>query len=64
MDNLKKVYSSDKKHVGKPTGSTRLCNLEGCRGERIGVRWEDGKITYPCSKGMDFSPKGRSAKII
>jgi hypothetical protein len=64
MDNLKIVYSRDKKYIGKPTGSTRICQLEGCGGERIGVKWDNGKITYPCSKGMYFSPKGRSAKLI
>ena len=38
--------------VGKPTGGTRYCTLEGCNGLRLGVRWPDGKITFPCLKGM------------
>lgn len=38
--------------VGKTTGKTRCCQLEGCLGVRIGTRWPDGRITWPCSKGM------------
>lgn len=38
--------------IGHATGGQRDCNLHGCRGVRIAVRWPDGKITYPCTKGM------------
>jgi hypothetical protein len=48
-----KVLSRDKKHIGFTTGAVRHCALEGCRGLRIVVKWQDGKITYPCSAGMD-----------
>lgn len=48
------VYSRDAKHLGRTTGSRRPCNLEGCTGLRLGVRWDNGKITYPCTKGMIF----------
>lgn len=51
------VYSRDAKHRGKLTGSHRICGLEGCRGLQLTVRWEDGKITYPCTKGMIFRKK-------
>lgn len=27
------------------------CQMTGCTGMRIGVRWADGRRTYPCSKG-------------
>lgn len=40
---------------GVTTGITKVCMLEGCSGARIGVRWPDGKITWPCSKGMTTS---------
>lgn len=49
---MKTILSRDGKERGKPTGKTRCCKLEGCSGIRIGVRWPDGKITWPCSKGI------------
>lgn len=27
------------------------CTLEGCTGTRMYVRWQDGAVTYPCTKG-------------
>lgn len=30
---------------------SRRCQMEGCTGMRIHVRWPDGSSTYPCSKG-------------
>lgn len=47
------VESRDGKKVGKVVG-TRPCQLEGCLSHRIGVRWKDGKITWPCAKGMEM----------
>ena len=38
---------------GVTTGGHRRCQLSGCTGRRIGVRWESGKMTWPCSKGME-----------
>lgn len=42
---------------GRLTGVSRACQLEGCLGRRLGVRWPDGKLTWPCTKGMDFDGK-------
>ncbi len=28
------------------------CTLDGCRGKRVSVRWEDGKLTKLCSKSL------------
>lgn len=44
--------------VGRTTGTARQCQLEGCRGLRIGVRWPDGHITWPCSKGLEDTADG------
>lgn len=49
-----KVFSRDRRHIGRTTGSTRQCRLEGCPGTRIGVRWSDGRITWPCSNGLKY----------
>jgi len=46
------VLSRDGRARGRTTGSLRSCTLEGCRGLRIGVRWPDGRLTWPCSEGM------------
>lgn len=58
-----KVYSVGRTSVGIPTGATFRCRLEGCTGRRITVKWPDGKITHPCSKGMRFSPEGNVAEL-
>ena len=58
------VISRDKKYGGKTTGGTRVCPLEGCKGTRVGVRWSDGKLTYPCTAGMEITPNGKAWKII
>jgi hypothetical protein len=46
------VYSRDGELLGVMTGSTRSCAMGGCTGTRIYVRWPDGHVTYPCSKGL------------
>lgn len=48
------VLSRDGKRKGKLTGGSRLCGMSGCTGKALAVRWEDGKLTYPCTKGMTF----------
>lgn len=52
LDTLATVISRDGKDVGTVTSATRSCQLEGCRGIRIGVRWSNGQRTFPCSKGL------------
>lgn len=59
----RKVISRDGSRLGKCTGATRPCKLAGCTGLRLHVLWDDGSSTYPCTKGMDFSPKGRVARL-
>lgn len=54
------VLSRDGRHKGKTTGAKFHCRLHGCTGMRITVRWSDGKITHPCSKGLVWN-KRRSA---
>ncbi len=29
------------------------CPMEGCTGTRKSVRWQDGRLTYPCTKGLE-----------
>jgi hypothetical protein len=50
-----RVISRTGKQSGRLTGTRRLCSLEGCRGERLTVRWNNGKISYPCTKGMTLN---------
>lgn len=47
-----RVYSTNGSTFGSKTGGARGCGLDGCGGRRIGVRWPDGKITYPCTAGL------------
>jgi hypothetical protein len=55
------VISRDGEH-GAPTGGIRPCRMEGCTGIRFGVRWPDGKITWICSRGVEFN--GTTATLI
>lgn len=52
MELPRTILSRDRKQRGHPTGGTRHCQMAGCTGLRIAVRWPDGKLTWPCTKGM------------
>jgi hypothetical protein len=56
------VYTRDGKIRGKATGGLRHCALESCGGIRVGVRWPDGKLTWPCMKGMIFDSNNKSRR--
>ncbi len=47
------VFSRDGSLKGEVTSTTRRCQLEGCNGKRLGVKWPDGRTTYPCTKGLE-----------
>ncbi len=47
----KHIYDRLAKTKGVTTGGNRPC-FEGCPGKRIGVRWADGKLTFPCTVDM------------
>lgn len=49
---IQKVLSRSGTLEGRPTGGIRPCSMESCTGRRVGVRWEGGSLTWPCSKGM------------
>lgn len=49
-----KIRSREREQTGEATGTMRRCQLEGCGGNRHGVRWPNGKITWPCGKGLLF----------
>ena len=57
-----KVYSrkikGKKQVVGTTTGMFHPCQLEGCRGLRVTVRWPSGHITHPCSHGLNRRKDG------
>jgi len=38
--------------AGLVTGSTRPCQMEGCKSNCVMVRWPDGRKTWPCSSGI------------
>lgn len=48
-----KVYARDTDcDPGTATGSTHKCQMSGCTGVRVTVKWPNGTFTYPCSKGL------------
>lgn len=58
--NITSVLSRDGKSIGTLTGGERHCQMEGCTGRRLGVRWKNGKLSFPCSKGMDVVKRGKN----
>ena len=58
---LPKIGSSFLAHEGYVEGKVvgyQNCRLEGCHGQRIGVRWPNDKLTWPCSKGCWITENG------
>ena len=55
---LTKVYARNGKECGKVISANLHCRMEGCTGVRLRVRWKDGKITCPCTKGMKVRKDG------
>ena len=53
-----RIYPTEGDEFGVATGTTRRCQLEGCTGVRVYVRWPDGRLTMPCSKGMSSLGEG------
>lgn len=49
--------------AGVSTGGVYHCTLESCRGVRVCVRWPDGHITRPCSKGLIDGPRPGTYRI-
>ena len=47
-----RIYNREGTEFGLTTGGIRRCQLESCFGDRILIRWPDGKLTCPCSEGM------------
>ncbi len=52
------IYDSKGEEHGTTTGGKYPCRLDGCTGQRIGVRWPDGSITFPCSQGLKYRDDG------
>lgn len=58
------VWSRGRKEKGAATGNWHHCQLEGCNGMRIAVRWPNGRLTFPCTKGMTFNREDDSYELI
>lgn len=62
-----KIYgckgSKFENEFGVATGSTSPCQMEGCRGERIYIRWSDKHLTKPCTHGLVDGPEPGTYRI-
>jgi len=45
------VWNANGTAKGRLTGGQRGC-FDGCSGPKLGVRWPDGRMTWPCVKAM------------
>jgi hypothetical protein len=61
---VEKVLDRTGREEGVTTGSFKRCNLEGCKGLRVMVRWPDGKWTWPCTAGMKWNNEANAYQII
>jgi hypothetical protein len=52
------IESRDGKLHGIITRANQRCRLEGCTGVYLSTKWENGKRTFPCSKGVIEKPNG------
>lgn len=48
---------------GTYTGLDRPCLVIGCHGWRVQIRWPDGSVTWPCSRGLMLQADG-TARIM
>lgn len=48
------VVGRESDDIGVLTGGSYHCQMSGCCGLRLIVRWRDGQRTAPCTKGMLF----------
>ena len=59
MDEPKHVYAKGgMSGRGDLTGASHRCQLDGCTGRRLSVRWPDGRHTFPCTQGMNVREDG------
>ena len=58
---ITRVRSRDGVHVGVPTGTKKQCS-SWCDGERFGVRWGDGKLTWICTGAIQV--EGETAILL
>ena len=55
MTDTQRVIARDEsKPTGAVTGITKDCEIEDCPGEVLEVKWDDGEVTWSCSRGMDL----------
>uniref|UniRef100_A0A6H1ZUX7 Uncharacterized protein n=1 Tax=viral metagenome TaxID=1070528 RepID=A0A6H1ZUX7_9ZZZZ len=57
------VLTRDGKTRGLCTGAQYRCQLAGCTGLRIVVRWPDARCTRPCSKGLTWDKRHKAWRI-
>ena len=53
-----KVWSRTLKEYGKTTGKLRHCNMEGCNGLKVQVKWPDGRQLGHVPRGSKSTGKG------
>lgn len=62
-----RVYAAGlSKDYGIATGSTHKCQLAGCRGVRVTVKWDPflgPRITHPCSHSLFEGPEQETWRI-
>jgi hypothetical protein len=58
-DEYNPVWDPTGSERGIRTGGWRHCQMEGCNGLRVGLRWANGRISWPCTKGLITRPDGQ-----
>ena len=55
QESYKRMLNRDGTQTGEILNMrSRKCQMEGCPGWRIHVKWPNGRHTYPCEKGVNI----------
>lgn len=63
MEDIKFIINSGGNEIGKVLYFGHPCELEDCNGALFSVKWADGEVTFPCSKGLEILDE-ETAKIL
>ena len=46
------------------TGGSRPCPPNVCGSKALGIRWEDGSLTFVCERQIAWKPKLKSHQLV
>ena len=53
FDRYAKILNRDCTRSGKFTGGSRRCPPDVCHSHALGIRWDDGKLSFVCARQIE-----------